>query len=204
MASLNRDISSRELPAEVTQYEPRQQTIYIMAFPGLDLRDQDLPALEILQTALSGLSSQLGMEVREKRGLVYFVGAFQRAGLDPGRFALYAGTYPEAVPEMQVLMEAEIERLISEGLTDEELARAQEQLVGSFYSSLQDNSTLAQISALNELYALGYAFEFDRESRIRAVTSADIRRLAARIFDIEQRVISIVYPATAKELAYDE
>jgi zinc protease len=199
-----RDIGHRELPRELVHYEPRQQTIYMMAFPGLDLRDEELTALEVLQTALSGLSSQLGMEVREKRGLVYFVGAFQRAGLDPGRFVLYAGTYPEAVPEMQHLMEAEIERLITEGLTDDELARAQEQLVGSFYSSLQDNFTMAQVSALNELYALGHAYEFDREARVRSVTRADIRRLAARIFDPEQRIISIVYPTTAKELAYDE
>ncbi len=183
------------LPVTVRSREPREQTIYLMAFPGVDVRDGRGDALDLLQSALSGLSSNLGMEVREKRGLVYFVGAFQRAGLAPGRFVLYAGTSEEAVPEMQALMEAEIARLVNEGLTDEEIARAQAQLVGAFHASLQNSAALAQVNALNELYGRGYDYEFQREARLRALTREDVRRAAADILDLDRRVIAIVLPA---------
>ncbi len=193
-ARYTREIGPRELPVRVVQREPCQQTIYLMAFPGVDLKDERLEALDLLQNALSGLSSELGMEVREKRGLVYFVGAFQRTGLDPGRFVLYAGTFEEAVHELEELMLAETERIVTQGLADEEIERAREQLVGEFHALLQDNATLSQISALNELYGLGYDHAFRKEERLRAVTGADIQHAARDILDHDQRVISIVYP----------
>lgn len=183
-----------ELPIRVVQREPRQQTIYLMAFPGVDIKDDRLEALDILQSALSGLSSELGMEVREKRGLVYFVGAFQRSGLDPGRFVLYAGTFEEAIEDLEELMKNEIERIVTHGLTEEELTRAQEQIVGEFYATLQDNAALSQASALNELYGLGYDYTFQREERIRRITGEDVRQAAESILNHEQRVISIVFP----------
>ena len=197
-------IGPRELPIRAVKREPRQQTIYLMAFPGVDLKDERLEALDILQNALSGLSSELGMEVREKRGLVYFVGAFQRTGLDPGRFVLYAGTFEEAVDELEELMIREIERIVTEGLSDDELARAQEQIVGEFYATLQDNAALSQLSALNELYGLGYDHTFLREERIRRVTGEDVRQAAKSILDHDQRVISIVYPSKANQAEDDE
>jgi zinc protease len=184
------------LPAELVQREPRQQTIYLMAFPGVRLSDPRHDALNVLQAAMSGLASNLAIEVRDKRGLVYFVGAMNRAGLAPGRFMLYAGTYEEAVPEMQALMDAEVARILAGNLTAAEIERAQEQLVGDFHTLLQDNFSLAQISALNELYGLGFDYEFTKEDRIRQITAADIQHAAQSILNEDRRVISIVYPAT--------
>lgn len=186
--------SAPELPTIAKTREPRQQTIYLMAFPGVDLHDERTDALDLLQSAMSGLSSNLGMEVREKRGLVYFVGAFQRTALAPGRFVLYAGTFEEAVPEMQELMEAEIQRIVSEGLTEEELARAKAQLIGDQYRNLQDSASMAQITALNELYGLGYQQAFTRAERLEAMTNEDVRRAAESVLDKNQRVIAIVLP----------
>lgn len=187
-------VGASKVPAELVRREPRAQTIYIKAFPGITISDPHADALNILQTAMSGLASTLAIEVRDKRGLVYFVGAINRMGLAPGRFMLFAGTYEEAVPELAELMRTEIHRIQTEGLSSAELARAQEQLVGDFHNVLQDNSTMAQMSALNELYGLGYDYEFTKEQRIRSVTDEEIRHAAA-LFDMDQSVISIVFPA---------
>lgn len=190
------NLTTAELPVRVKKRAPREQTIYLMAFPGVDLKDPDLQALSLLQSSLSGLSSELGIEVRDKRGLVYYVGALQRIGLEPGLFSLYAGTYESAVPEVEALMEAEIERITTNGIAADELARAQEQAVGAHYSALQNNAGLAQVSALNELYGLGFDYAFSAEQRIRAVTGEDVRKAAARLFDLNRRVISVIYPET--------
>ncbi len=193
-------VATRELPVERTAREPRQQTIYLMAFPSVALDDEDADALDVLQAAMSGLASNLAIEVRDKRGLVYFVGATSRPGVAPGHFMLFAGTYEEAVPEIQELMEAELKRIITEGLSEAELARAREQLIGDHFARLQNNHSLAQVSALNTLYGLGYDYEFTREQRLRKVSAEDIQRAARRIFDLEYRVISVVYPAAGERV----
>lgn len=188
------DLELPDLPKRVESREPRRQTIYMMAFPGISLMDERLAAMDLAQTALSGLSSRLGMEVREKRGLVYFVGAFQRPGLDAGHFALYAGTSEDEIPELERLMEEEIERIVSEGFDEDELARAVEQMAGRHYESLQDNLRLSQASALNELYGLGYDYPFLAEERIRSVTPEQVQQAAQEILDMQKRVVSIVFP----------
>lgn len=189
-------IGERSLPVRVEERVPRQQTIFLMAYPGVDLSDERLAALEVLQSAMSGLSSELGMEIRERRGLVYFTGAFHRTGLAPGRFVLYAGTEEVSVEEVQVLMEQELRRIRDGKLSEEEIARAKAQLTGDFYALLQDNARLAQESALNELFGLGYAHAFTRDQRIAAVTGEAIQRVARELLDDQSRVIAVVLPLT--------
>ena len=57
----------------------------------------------VIENALSGLSSDLSTMVREKRGLVYYVGAFDRPGIEPGLFALYAGAREDTAKEVENL-----------------------------------------------------------------------------------------------------
>lgn len=190
------DIGERALPADLLRREPRQQAIFLRAFPGVTLDDDHADALDVLQTAMSGLASNLAIEIRDKRGLVYFVGAMNRVGLAPGRFMIFAGTYEEAIPELTELVEAELDRILTEGLSSEELARAQEQRIGDLASLLQDNSSLAQITALNELFGLGYDSEFTKAERIRTVTDEQIRAAAAALFSPDQQVTAIVLPSS--------
>lgn len=188
------DTEPPELPARIRRREPREQAIYLMGFTGVDLKDPRADALNVLQTALSGLDSELGMELREKRGLVYFSGAFQRLGLDPGMFVFYAGTREDAIEHVEYLIEEQIERIVAEGLREDEMTRAVEQVVSGYYESLQDNAGLAQVCALNELYRLGYDHVFTTEERIRALTAEDVRNAAAFVLRPERRVTSVVLP----------
>lgn len=190
------DIGERTLPANLLRREPRQQAIFLRAFPGVMLDDEHVDALDVLQTAMSGLASNLAIEIRDKRGLVYFVGTINRAGLAPGRFMIFAGTFEEAIPELTELVEAELDRILTEGLSADELARAQEQRLGDLASLLQDNSSLAQITALNELFGLGYDSEFTKAERIRSVTDEQIRAAAAALFRPDQQVTAVVLPSS--------
>ncbi len=187
------------LPARTKSREPRQQTILMVGYPGVDLKDPRMDALAVLGNALNGLSSDLGIEVRDKRGLVYFVGAFNRPGLEPGAFALYAGTREEVAGEVEQLIEQELARLSTEGLREEEWLRAREQLITDFEMSLQNNADLAQTCALNELYRLGYAYGLNIEERLAALTREAVRDAAASLFKEEKRAVSVVLPAKSEE-----
>ena len=183
-----------ELPARAIQQEPREQAILLMGYPSFGARDARNDALAVLQKALSGLSSDLGIEIREKRGLVYFVGAFSLMALDPGFFAFYAGTHQAALPEVEKLINEQAQRLASEGLREEEFRRAVEQLVAAQDMSLQNNAELATGCALNELYGLGYRYGLELRSRLESLTPHDVQRVAAQVLHPERQAVSVVKP----------
>lgn len=183
------------LPARSKKREPREQTIVLMGFPGVRLNDPRADALDVLDTALSGLSSDLATAVREQRGLAYFVGSYHMAGLAPGLFVLYAGTREDAAEEVLALMDAEIARVTREGLRADEIQRAREQRIASHKMDLQNNAHLAQVCALNELYGLGHDYALKTEGRLRALTAEQIRAAATSVFRADRRAISLVLPA---------
>lgn len=183
-----------ELPVKAEVSGPFDQAILLVGYPGIDLRDERNEAMNVLQRALSGLSSELAIEIREKRGLVYFVGAMGMVGVQPGLFALYAGTTADKLDEVEGLMAEQIERIAREGLRADELERARAQLLAGFDMSLQNTGDLAQQCALNELYGMGYAYTFEQPDRLRAVTNDDIRRAAASLLIPERRAISRLVP----------
>jgi zinc protease len=195
----NNLIPSPQLPARLKLREPRQQTVLMMGFPGVDLKNPRMDALSVLAEALSGLSSDLAVEVRDKRGLVYYIGAFQRPGVDPGLFALYAGTREESVREVESLITNELNRITRDGLREDEFRRAKEQIITAQESSLQSNSGLAQTCALDELYGLGYRHSFNTKVRMNNLTAETIRKAAEEIFRPDRKAVTLVLPENKKE-----
>ena len=92
----------------------------VRALPALD---PDRYALTVVNQVLGGgMSSRLFQEIRETRGLAYSVFSYQASFDDAGFLAIYAGTAPERVPETLAVIDAELDRLVEEGLSDAEIA----------------------------------------------------------------------------------
>ena len=101
--------------------------------------DDDREALDVVNHVFGGgLSSRLFEEIRERRGLAYSVYSGVSAYADSGAFQMYAGTQPEHGDEVIALMRAELDRLISDGITDDELDVAVGYLTGAFELGLED------------------------------------------------------------------
>ncbi len=192
------DAPAPTLPARLEQEVPREQAIVMAGFPGVTVFDARQDALDVLQTAMSGLSSDLALEIRDKRGLAYFTGAMQQAGIDPGMFALYAGTRREAAAEVEALFLAEIGRLTETGLREDELARAKAQLTADHAMRLQNTLSIARDCALNVRYGLGADYLFTRPERIAAVTAENVRDAARLVFAPGKMAVSVILPSGAK------
>ena len=187
------------LPCRSKRREPKEQTILLVGYPGVDLKDPRVDALTVIENALSGLSSDMGAAVREKRGLVYYIGAFNQPGSEPGLFALYAGAREDTAGQVEKLIDAETARLAKKGLREEEIDRAKKQILAAQDMSLQDNGGLAQTCALNELYGLGYDYNLKFAERMQAVTPNRIREAAASIFQPDRRAVSLVLPGKSEK-----
>ncbi|MEX2223289.1 MAG: pitrilysin family protein [Candidatus Rokuibacteriota bacterium] len=157
----------------------------------------DAPALELLSTLLSsGRSSRLYRRlVYEKRLALGAGGDYSYLSLDPSLFWFYATPLPGQAPEaVEEALLAEIERLKQEPIPDEELTRARNQIEASFV--WQQDSVFSRASVLGRFEMLGsWRLLDDYLPRLRAVTPADLQRVARTYFPIDRKNVSILVPA---------
>jgi zinc protease len=181
-------------PLRLTETRDKKQAVLVMGFRGTTLKDAGRYPLELLQESCSDLGSRLFLRIREQLGLAYYVGAQNFVGLAPGYFAFYVGTAPEKAElvEKELLKEAELLR--SEGLTEEELKRSKAKVVGQKKISRQDLGSLAMMTALDELYGLGYAHADTEDAFYEAVTLEQVKAVAQKYLLPDSVVIAIVKP----------
>jgi predicted Zn-dependent peptidase len=161
---------------------------------GLHAQHPDRFALGVMDAILGGgMSSRLFQEIREKRGLAYAVFSYHSLYLDTGAYTVYAGTRPENTEQVVRLIQAEVERILDSGVTEDELHRAKESIKGSMVLGLESTSnrmvrlgkseaTHGEILSMDELV-----------DRIEAVDRAWVSRVAADILT-QPRVLAIVGP----------
>ena len=176
---------------------PFKQTVLVRAWPGIASGDPREDAVSVLMDALSGLSSDLFIEVRDKRGLAYYVGATHFTGPVGGLFTIYAGTTSEGRAEVEAQIQAQTERLRGAGLRPEEFARAVEQLRAEQARTLQNNGAMAQQCALDELLGLGYRHSLTTAERLQNLTPDAVRAAAESIFSSPGEAVAVVLPGDA-------
>ena len=160
------------------------QAVVSFGGQGLARKDSDFMAGYIVNHILGGgsFSSRLYREVREKRGLAYGVSDslvwFRRAAVLIGGTATRADRTGEAL----AIIEAETKRMAAEGPTADELAAAKSFLKGSYALGLDTSAKIASQLTQIQLDNLGIDYIERRGAMIDAVTIADARRVAKRLY----------------------
>jgi zinc protease len=172
----------------------KEQVHLVHGFLGLTVDDPQRDALEVLAAALSGQAGRLFLELRDRRALAYAVSALNAEGLDPGFFAVHLATSPDKLGAARAALEAELSRVVEEGLTEEELERAARHLVGVHDIGLQRVAARAAVLAFDTACGLGPDHHLRYAERIGAVTVADVRAVARRVVREEQAVVAMVGP----------
>jgi predicted Zn-dependent peptidase len=167
--------------------------------PGLSRHDDRRFALRVLDTIFGGTSSsRLFQEVRERRGLAYSVYSFTSAYQDTGQVGLYVGTRTDNLGDAMGVVAHELERLRAEPASDDELARAKENLKGRVVLALE--STGARMNRLgSEILAGAPLLSLDEVvERIDAVSLDDLATLVAELWAPERLSGAGIGPDEAK------
>lgn len=159
-----------------------EQAHIVLGGPGIDRTDERRWAFQVLHHVLGGgMSSRLFDEIREKRGLAYAVYSFRMAHADAGAWGVYVGTTPAQAETALKLIGTEIDKVVTEGLTSEELDRAKGAMRGGLALSLEDaNSRMVRLGR-DELTGAPHYSVDDRLAKIDAVTLGDIQAVAAEV-----------------------
>lgn len=181
-------------PKRIEETKDKKQAVLVIGYTGTTMESADRYALDILQECCSDLGSRLFLRIREQLGLAYYVGAQNLAGLAPGYFAFYTGTEPSKAAQVETVLLAEAELLRTEGLTAEELKRAKAKIIGQKKIARQDLGSLASLTALDELYGLGWQHAELDDAKYEAVTLEQTKAAAQKYLKPDAFVISIVKP----------
>jgi zinc protease len=174
--------------------EPRDksQTAIALAFPGPARRDGDRFVAQLIAGVSSGLGGRFFDELRDRRSLAYTVQAFAVERAIAGMFVGYIATSPDKEETARDGLLREFEKLAEHGVTREELARAQAYAVGTHAIGRQSGG--AMLAEMLDAWLMGGGLgDLDTyETHLRAVTTADVARVAAHYFDPAHVVEGIV------------
>ncbi len=175
---------------------PARLPIVYLAWHVPNHRSEDAPALEVLSTILaSGRSSRLYRHLVYERQLALDAGGdYPYFSFDPGLFWFWATPMPGQTPEaLEQALLAEMDRLGREPVGADELARARNQIEASFVFGQDSVHRRASLLARFEVIG-GYALADAYLARIRAVTAADIQRVARAWFPPDRRNVGVLLP----------
>jgi zinc protease len=159
-------------------------------------RSNDAPALEVLSTILSGgRASRLYRDLVYQRQLALEAGGdYSYFSIDPNLFWFWATPMPGRTSEtLEAELSKHMERLKTEPVTDEELARAKNQIESAFV--FQDDSVHRRAALLARFEFIGgYELKDSFITKIRAVTAADLTRVAGAWFAPDRKSVGILVP----------
>jgi predicted Zn-dependent peptidase len=169
-----------------------EQIHIVMGTRSLPRLDDDREALDVVNHVFGGgLSSRLFEEIRERRGLAYSVYSGVSAYADSGAFQMYAGTQPEHGDEVIELMHHELDRLISDGISDDELEVAVGYLTGAFELGLEDTGARMARNG-GQLVTTGSVRPIQEQvARWAAVDLVAVKRTIARVFNADPIVVTV-------------
>ncbi len=179
-----------ELGAEARlRFYPKDTEQYHICFgaPGIVRDDERRYGLAVLDSIFGGsTSSRLFREIREKRGLAYSVGSYNEQYTDSGMVATYVGTREDNVEEACAVIGAELERLRSEPVSGDELARAKENVKGRLV--LSSESTAARMTRISRstLFDLPIESLDSMLARVDAVSVEELSELASELYGAER------------------
>lgn len=160
-----------------------EQVHFCIGTEGCSVYDDDLFPLIVMDGVLGGgMSSRLFQEIRERRGLAYSVSSYNLPYSSGGSFTIYGGTGRQTWEEVQKLVRVEMDRIMGELVSNDELEKVKRNLSGTLALSLEAMSPRMMRMARNE-FLHGRVIPLDETlQRIANVTSEQIQSLGQHMF----------------------
>jgi predicted Zn-dependent peptidase len=166
-----------------------------IGLPTVKRDDPDVYALEVMNEILggSGFTSRITKTVRSNEGLAYSAGSGLAPGIwFPGRFRAAFQSKSRSVPWATELVLQEVKRIRDERVSAEELETIESSLIQTFPSSFASKAQSMAIFASDEYTHRDPAYWTTYRERIRAVSAADVQRVARAHLVPEKMIVLVV------------
>jgi zinc protease len=177
----------------IDKEDVNQSNVEIVSL-GTDRRNPDVPALAVMNEILGGsFASRMFQKIRTELGLAYAVGGSYGYGWDhPGEFRAMVLTKSASTVDATKAALAEIDGLTTRPFTDEELARAKDNILNSFLFRYDTREKVLAMRMRLEFY--GYPADYLETYRaaLEKVTVADLNRVATKYIHPDKLAVLVV------------
>jgi len=173
-----------------------ERLYFYMGSPGIRRSNPDYYKLLVMDYILGtgpGFTDRLSGRLRDREGLAYTVRAniTSSAGEEPGDFTCYIACEPKNFLRVKEMFLEELNRIIKEQPTAEEVDDAKKYLLGNLAFRFTSNDRIAGQLLGIERYQLGFGHLDDFRKAVSAVTAADVHAVAKKYIDPQKMVLVV-------------
>jgi predicted Zn-dependent peptidase len=171
------------------------QAHLILGVRSYPLEHPDRYGLMLLTTVLGGgMSSRLFTEVRERRGLAYYVFGHNNSYTDAGSLYAQAGVDINRIDEAVSTIVVELRKLADEPVPEDELQKARNSAKGRFVLQLESPHGTIMFGLRREVLEGGATEPQEVLDALDAVTADDIQRIAQDVIGRNGLNLALVGP----------
>jgi len=174
----------------------KSQADIAYGFVTIARKDPDYYAFWLMNNVFGqySIGGRLGDSIRERQGMAYYASSSLDANVAPGPLVIRAGVNPANVDRAVASIDAEIVRLVREGLTQKELDDSRRFLIGSIPRALETNAAIANFLQTEEFFGLGLDYDARLPDLLSAVTLEQANAAARRALDPDRATLVIAGP----------
>ncbi|OHA25839.1 MAG: hypothetical protein A3D56_01110 [Candidatus Taylorbacteria bacterium RIFCSPHIGHO2_02_FULL_45_35] len=188
-------LENQNAPAARVLFKESGQSHLVIGVRSFHVYDKRNPVLRTIATILGkGMSSRLFQRVREEMGACYYIGSSAEASSDHGAFAISAGVQHAKVSAVVSAIVEECTRTKEEGISEAELRKAKDFMIGNFYLGLESSDELAEFYGFQEAFRKELKRPREVVAEIEKVTADDVGLVAREIFQEKRLNVAIVGP----------
>lgn len=187
--------NSQKRPELSLEYKKTDQTHLVLGFKSFSRTDPRQPVLQLINNILGDtMSSRLFTEIREKRGLAYYVSSDIWQFHETGAIQAALGADTKRAEEAIKVVLEEFKQIKEKGVTVGELKQAKENFKGRLYLELEESFAQAEFLAEQQLLKGKIKTPEEILKEIYKVSSSDIIKVAREIFKEENLNLTIIGP----------
>ncbi|HEY6069439.1 MAG TPA: pitrilysin family protein, partial [Gaiellaceae bacterium] len=159
------------------------------------LEHPDRYILQVLANVLGGgMSSRLFTEVRERRGLAYYVYGVNHSYTDTGSLYAQAGVDINRIDDAVSTIAAELRKIADEAVPQDELDKAKSFAKGRFVLQLETSQGLIMFGLRREVLESRTPDPEEILADISRVTVEDVQRVARELIDAQGLNLAVIGP----------
>lgn len=180
-------------PAYVVKQKKTDQMHLVLGVRSYDVFSKKLPALNVLMCALGGgMSSRLFYRMRDEMGVCYYVRAGSDEFTDHGVISISAGVDKNRLVESVKAITEECRKLIETPISEQELRKVKDYLIGNMYLSLESSDSIADFFGMQEILKKSAKKPDDMAKQLEKVTARQVQEIAKELFQDRHLNLAVI------------
>jgi zinc protease len=167
----------------------REQTQIVIGRGAYPLGSMEDLYLKMISAHLSGQSSDLFVEVRDRQGLCYAVSPIHISALEAGSWGIYIGAGGDKTDQAIAAIKNILDGLADKGISKDEFDRIKTMIDGQTLLGIQTNEDFAQLYSIPVLHGLGLDYAHKKNNLIRDAKYDDFQKFLKKFFKTKWNII---------------